>query len=73
MLSVNVDPTTNQVLGLQVASYLKKPDDAVTLDVTMTTLQDGALYASEIVLDGESKSIKVNIQNTGHRPYEAGH
>jgi hypothetical protein len=67
VLSVNLDPTTNRLLGLQVASYLKKPDDAVTLDVTMTTLEDGALYASEIILDGESKHIKVDIRNTGHR------
>ncbi len=50
-----------------MASYLEKPDDAVTLDVTMTTLQDGALYASEVVLDGKSKDIKVDIRNTGHR------
>ena len=67
MLSVDLDPTTNHLLGLHVASYLDKPDDAVTLDVTMATLQDGALYASEVVLDGESKSIKVDIRNTGHR------
>jgi len=67
VLSVNLDPTTNQLLGLQVASYLDKPDDAVLLDVTMATLQDGAIYASEIVLDGESKSIKVDIKNTGYR------
>jgi hypothetical protein len=67
-LSVFLDPTTNHLLGLQVSSYLKKPKDAVTLDVTMTTLQDGALYASEIVLDGKSKDIKVDIKNSGHRP-----
>jgi hypothetical protein len=30
--------------------------------------QGGALYASEIVLDGKSKKIKVYIESTGHRP-----
>jgi hypothetical protein len=68
VLSVNVDPTTNRLLGMHVASYLEKPDDAVTLDVTMTTLQDGALYASKILLNGESESVEVDIQNSGHRP-----
>ena len=67
MLSVSFDPTTNRLLGLKVDSYLKKPDDAVTLDVTMNTLPDGAIYASKIVLDGQSKAIKVDIRNTGHR------
>ena len=72
VLSVSLDPTTNHVLGLQVASYLEKPDDVIKLDVTMNTLQDGALYASEIVLDVESKKMRVDIKNTGHRRHEAG-
>jgi hypothetical protein len=67
VLSVDLDPTTNRLLELNVASYLDKPDDAVHLNVTMTTLADGALYASKIVLNGESKKIIVEVQNTGHR------
>ena len=67
VLSMDFDPTKGSLLGLQVASYLDKPGDVIKLDVTMTTLPDGALYASKIVLDGESKKIKVDIQNAGHR------
>jgi len=68
VLSIYIDPTTNHLLGLNVSTYLEKPDDLVTLDVTMTTLGDGAIYPSEIMLNGVSKSIKVDIRNTGHRP-----
>ena len=31
-------------------------------------LHNGALYASKILLDGQSKNINVDIRNTGHRP-----
>ncbi len=50
-----------------MSSYLGKPDDLVTLDVTMNTLTDGAIYPSEIVLVAQSKEIKVDIRNSGHR------
>jgi hypothetical protein len=71
VLSVYLDPSTNHLQGLRVSSYLEKPDDVVTLDVTMTTLSDGALYASEIVLVGQSKEITVDIKNSGHRLMDA--
>ena len=52
--------------------YQAHLDDAVTLDVTMKTLPDGALYASDIALDATAKKLKVDIQNTGHRPSQGG-
>ena len=67
ILSVYLDPSTNHLTGLSVTTYLEAPDDKVTLDVTMNTLSDGAVYPSEIVLNGYSKSVKVDIRNTGHR------
>ena len=67
VLSVYLDPSTNHLLGMRVSSYLGKPDDLVTLDVTMTTLSDGAMYPSGIVLVAQSKEIKVDIRNSGHR------
>ena len=67
VLSVYLDPSTNRLLGVRVSTYLGKPDDLVTLDVTMTTLSDGAIYPSEIVLVAQSKEIKVDIRNSGHR------
>ena len=34
----------------------------------MTTLPDGAVYASRTALDAPAKNIQVVITNTGHRP-----
>jgi hypothetical protein len=67
-LAIDVDPATNRLLGLAVNSYLDKPEDAVTLDVQMATLPDGALYAGQTTLDAKAKNIRVVIQNSGHRP-----
>ena len=66
-LSIYVDPTTRRLLELRVATYLDKPKDAVTVDVALEQLGDGALYASEIVFMGVSKDLQVNVRNTGHR------
>ena len=68
VLSVYLDPSTNRLLGVRVSTYLEKPEDLVTLDVTMATLSDGATYPTEIVLVAQSKEIKVDIRNSGHRP-----
>ncbi len=67
-LMLNLDPAKGQLSGMKVASYLTKPDDAVTLDVAFATLADGAFYASKIGLDGKSKDIRVDIENSGYRP-----
>ena len=67
VLSVYLDPSTNHLTGLRVLTYLGEPDDLVTLDVTMNTLSDGAVYPSEVVLVAQSKEIKVDIRNSGHR------
>ena len=63
-----MDGTANRLLGLNVNSYLDKPEDTVTLAVQMTTLPDGALFASETTLDAKAKNIRVVIQNSGFKP-----
>jgi hypothetical protein len=66
-MTVGFDPATSRLLTLGVKSYLDSPDDAVTLDVQMNTLPDGALYAAQSTLNVKAKQITVVIQNTGHR------
>jgi hypothetical protein len=67
-LTVDMNPTTNALLGLGVNTYLDKPSEPVTLAVKMTTLPDGALYAAETTLDAKAKDITVVIQNSGYKP-----
>lgn len=65
-LGITIDMSTNEILGLNVASYLTDASDAVTLDVTMGMLPDGTQYASKVVLNGVAKQIKVTTSNSGY-------
>ena len=66
-LRVDIDPNNDRLLGISVSTYLAKPQDAVTLDVTLGTLGDGTSYPSEIVFDGKSEKIKIVVSNSGYR------
>jgi hypothetical protein len=67
LLSVEVDPASNRVMGLTVATYLDDAKDAVTLDVRFMSLQDGTGYPAAGVLEAKAKNLMVNISNSGYR------
>jgi hypothetical protein len=67
LLSVEVNPETNRVLGLNVATYLDDAKDAVTLNVRFLSLQDGTGYPANEVLDAKAKNLLVNVTNSGYR------
>jgi len=66
-LGIEIDPATNQILGLSVASYLTDVKDAVMLDVKMAALADGTGYPGTIVLDGKAQKIKVTVSNSDYK------
>jgi hypothetical protein len=66
-LGVEVDLVENRPLGLKVATYLEDAKDAVTLDVRMGQLKDGASYPSDISLDAKAKNLNVTVKNSGYR------
>jgi hypothetical protein len=68
LMAVDVDATANALVGVNVNTYLDKPEDAVTLTVGFGALPDGASYNPQITLDAKAKHITVVIQNSGHRP-----
>jgi hypothetical protein len=68
LMTVDVDPVANALMGVGVNTYLDKPEDAVTLTVGFGSLPDGASYNPHITLDAKAKQITVVIQNSGHRP-----
>lgn len=67
VFSVSLDPNTNKLLGMGVASYIDNPKDAVVLDITLSALPDGTGYASKINLDAKAKKLNVVVTNTGYR------
>ena len=68
VLGVEVNLTNNKILGLQVGTYIDKPEDAVSLKVQFATLADGTGYPSQVTLDATKQNVRVVTQNTGYRP-----
>jgi hypothetical protein len=67
VLSVEVDPASNRLVGITVATYLDDAKDTVTLDVRFSSLQDGTGYPATEVLIAKAKNLSVNITNSGYR------
>lgn len=66
-LGVEVDLTSNRLLGLTVKTYLEDAKDAVSLDAKFAQLTDGTSYADAITLNATAKKIKVAVDNSGYR------
>ena len=66
-VSLGFDPAAKKIRSYNVASYLEKPEDAVTLAVSFDSLPDGTNYPKETVLDAKAKQIQVKISNSGHK------
>jgi len=69
-LAVDVNAAANNLSALNVSSYLDKRDDSIVLAVQFGALADGTSYTTQTTLDAAAKSIRVVIQNTGHRPVQ---
>jgi hypothetical protein len=65
--ALEVDLASNRPLEAKVSSYLDSKEDAVTLDVRFSTLDNNATYASTIALDAKAKKLAVNVENSGYR------
>lgn len=66
-LAVDVNPASNRMAGLSVATYLDAPGEAVILDVRMADLNDGTSYPASVTLDAKAKSMQVKVVNSGYR------
>jgi hypothetical protein len=62
-LTITFDKAQKAVVGLQVASYLSSPSDAVTIDVSFARLPDGTNHAATINVDGQSKNLTIQQTN----------
>ncbi len=68
LMGIDADAKALQLLGVNIATWLEKPEDAVTLDVRYATLTDGTSYVAKTTLDAKAKNITVVIDNSGHKP-----
>ena len=66
-LALELDLASNRPLEAKVSSYLDSREDAVTLDVRFSTLDNNATYAATSVLEAKARKLTVNVQNSGYR------
>ncbi|MGO9828930.1 MAG: hypothetical protein ACLPJH_02245 [Myxococcaceae bacterium] len=66
LLGITLDMTSNQLLGLNVATYLGQPSSPVTMDARLAALADGTTYTADIQLAVKSAGITVAITNSGY-------
>jgi hypothetical protein len=69
-LGLDLDAANNRVLGVNVNTYLDKPEDKVMLVVKMAPLTDGTSHVEQATFDATAKNIKVVVQNSGYRPVQ---
>jgi hypothetical protein len=67
-LTIAVDAKALLLSAVNVATYIEKPEDSVTLDVRFGKLTDGTSYSAQTTLAAKAKNITVAVENSGHRP-----
>ena len=67
-MMIDIDAKAALLSALNVATYLEKKEDAVTLNVRFATLSDGTSYNAQTTLEAKAKNIRVVVENAGHRP-----
>ena len=61
------DKTQKKLVGIQIASYMNDPKDAMNLTMQFSRLPDGTNHVSSLVIDGVSKQLNVAIQNSNYQ------
>jgi hypothetical protein len=66
-LTLVFDKTQKAIVGIQVASYMSDPKDAMNLRVQFSGLPNGPNHVSSMVIDGVSKQLNIAIQNSNYQ------
>jgi hypothetical protein len=66
-MTMTIDEQTHSPVSLQVNSYLDDPKDAVTISAQFAQLPDGTNHVGTTQIDGVSKHLTVNQQNSNYQ------
>ena len=66
-LGLTFESAVKSLKQVDVSTWLDKPDEAVTLQVTMQSLPDGTDYPGTIALAIPSSNIEVRITNSNYQ------
>lgn len=71
LLGLEVNPSTNKLLGIQVTTMVEGGKEPVTLQAAMGALEDGTGYPMKTTLDMKEKGITVIVENSGYKKLAA--
>jgi hypothetical protein len=66
-MTITIDKATKAMQSVKIASYLDSPSDAVNIGVHFGKLTDGTNHIENMSVEGVSKQLKVDVQNSGYK------
>jgi len=66
-MTLTLNKAQKALQSVQIASYMDSPSDAVKLAVQFAKLDDGTNHISAMTLEGVSKQLKVDVQNSNYK------
>jgi hypothetical protein len=67
VLGVSLDMQKNLLNGINVKTYVDKPENNISFNLNYAQLPDGTQYAAETIMDLPSEGLKVVIKNDGYK------
>ena len=65
-VTLTINDQTKAMVAAQIQSYLSDPSDAVAISAQFAQLPDGTNHVASIMINGESKHLTVNEQNSNY-------
>ena len=66
-MTITFDKAAKAIQSVQIASYLDSPKDAVKIAVQFAKLPEGVNHIATMTLEGVSKQLKVDVQNSDYK------
>ena len=66
-LTLTLDSASKAIQKITIDTYLEKPEDKVTLNVSFQSLPDGTNYAASTVLSIPGDKIEVQVENSNYQ------
>ena len=68
-VTMTISEATHSPVSIQVNSYLSDPKDAVTINAQFGQLPDGTNHVTTTTIDGVSKQLGINEQNSNYQKH----
>ncbi|MBV8866646.1 MAG: hypothetical protein JO210_14725 [Acidobacteriaceae bacterium] len=66
-VTLTINDQTKSIVSAQIQSYLNDPSDAVAISAQFAQLPDGTNHVASMTINGESKHLTVNEQNSNYQ------